>query len=278
MSRIVSDQPTAVSPAPTLASAPAVPPSAFPAVRPIGFSAPARWLAAGWRDIWRQPAASLFYGVCVAVAGAIILTVTARFPYLFTAAISGFLLVSPMLATGLYELSRRYLAGEPAPLLASMLAWKRNPTGLTGFALVFLLAGTAWQVISVVLIALFYKGSAMAPADMVFEILRNPEYTTLFLVYMGVGGVSAALVFAISVVSMPMLVDRQCDFLYAVLASINAVAESPGPLALWAVIIMLLSTLGFVTGLLGFIIILPWLGHASFHAYKDMVDSSPTDQ
>ena len=260
----MSDSDTAVSPTPTLA--------ALPAVRPIGFDAPARWLAAGWRDIWRQPGASLFYGFCVALAGAVILVVTARLPYLFTAAISGFLLVSPMLATGLYELSRRYLAGESAPLVESMLAWKRNPSGLIGFALLSLLAGTIWQVISVILIALFYKGGALAPADMVFEILRNPQYTTLFLMYMGIGGVMAAVVFAASVVSMPMLVDRRCDLMCAVVTSVNAVAASPLPLVLWAVIIMLLSGLGFATGLLGFIVILPWLGHASFHAYKDMVE------
>ena len=161
----------------------AVPPEpsscGLPAVRAVGFDAPLRWLGAGWRDMWRQPGASLFYGVCVAIAGAVILGVTARLPYLFTAAISGFLLVAPMLATGLYELSRRYLAGEPAPLVESMTAWKRNPSGLIGFGLLSLLAGTAWQVISVVLVALFYKGSAMAPLDMVREILVKPDVVRL---------------------------------------------------------------------------------------------------
>jgi uncharacterized membrane protein len=93
----------------------------------------------------------------------------------------------------------------------------------------------------------------------------------LFIVYMGVGGVIAALVFAASVVSMPMLVDRRCDLLCALTTSLSAVAESPAPLAFWALIIMLLSALGFATALLGFVIILPWLGHASFHAYRELV-------
>jgi uncharacterized membrane protein len=143
-------------PEPTVPPEPTSSTPQLPGVNRVGFDAPLRWLGAGWRDLWRQPLASLFYGLCVSVVGVIILAITARLPYLFTAAISGFLLVAPMLATGLYELSRRYLADEPAPLVESMLAWKRNPSGLVGFGLLSLLAGTAWQVISVVLVALFY--------------------------------------------------------------------------------------------------------------------------
>ena len=252
-------QASAVSPAPTSG------------VRSIGFAAPLGWLARGWQDLWRQPAASLFYGVAIAVAGAAILGVTARLPYLFAAAITGFLLVAPMLAAGLYELSRRYLAGERATLVDSMWAWRRNPSALVGFALLSILAGTAWQVASVVIVALFYKGPALAPMAMMIEVLVNPQHYLLFFVYMCVGGLLAALVFAVSVVSMPMLVDRRCDLLTALVTSVNAVAENPLPLALWATILMLLTGLGFATLLLGMIVILPWLGHASFHAYKDLV-------
>lgn len=252
-------QASAVSPAPTSG------------IRSIGFAAPLGWLARGWQDLWRQPAASLFYGVAIAVAGAAILGVTARLPYLFAAAITGFLLVAPMLAAGLYELSRRYLAGEQATLVDSMWAWRRNPSALVGFALLSILAGTAWQVASVVIVALFYKGPALAPMAMMIEVLVNPQHYLLFFVYMCVGGLLAALVFAVSVVSMPMLVDRRCDLLTALATSVNAVAENPLPLALWATILMLLTGLGFATLLLGMIVILPWLGHASFHAYKDLV-------
>ena len=242
------------------------------AVRQIGFGAPLAWLRRGWKDLWRHPGFSLFYGVAIAVTGAVILGVTASFPYLFAAAITGFLLVAPMLAAGLYELSRRYLAGEPASLVDSMLAWRRNPSGLVGFALMSILAGTAWQVASVVIVALFYKGSAMAPMAMMIEIVLDPRHYLLFFVYVCAGGFLASLVFAVSVVSMPMLVDRQCDLLTALATSINAVAENPLPLAMWALILMLLTALGFATALLGLVLVMPWLGHASFHAYKDLVD------
>jgi uncharacterized membrane protein len=109
---------------------------------------------------------------------------------------------------------------------------------------------------------------------MIGEILRHPQYMPLFLVYVGVGGTLAALVFAASVVSLPMLVERRCSLLCGLVTSISAVAENPLPLALWG-IIMLLTGLGFLTALLGFVVILPWLGHASFHAYRDLVAEDP---
>jgi len=258
---------------PAVPSAPAAGSMTLPRVRRIGFGAPLDWLRRGWKDLWRQPAASLFYGIAIAVTGAVILGVTARFPYLFAAAITGFLLVAPMLAAGLYELSRRYLAREPASLVDSMLAWRRNPSALVGFALLSILAGTAWQVVSVVIVALFYKGPALTPMAMVIEVLINPQHYLLFFIYMCAGGCLAALVFAVSVVSMPMLIDRRCDLLTALGTSVNAVAENPLPLAFWAFVLMLLTGLGFATLLLGMIVILPLLGHASFHAYKDLVES-----
>jgi uncharacterized membrane protein len=244
----------------------------LPKVRRIGFGAPLKWLGQGWADLWRQPAASLFYGIAIAVTGAVILGVTADLAYLFTAAITGFLLVAPMLLAGLYELSRRYLANEPATLADSMVAWKRNPSALVSFGLLSILAGTVWQVISIVIIAVFYKGSQLGPLAMMIEVLINPQHYLMFFIYVCAGGLLAAVVFALSVVSMPMLVDRRCELLCALMTSVNAVAENPLPLALWAVIIMLLSGLGFATALVGLVLVMPWLGHASFHAYKDLVE------
>ncbi|NJD33751.1 MAG: DUF2189 domain-containing protein, partial [Betaproteobacteria bacterium] len=143
----------------------------LPGVRRVAIGAPLSWLGRGWRDLRRQPGASLFYGIAVAVTGAVILGVTANLPYLFAAAITGFLLVAPMLAAGLYELSRRYLADEPVSLGDSILAWKRNPSCMIGFGLLSIFAGTLWQVISVVIVALLYKGPPLAPLDMIIQVL-----------------------------------------------------------------------------------------------------------
>lgn len=108
------NEPVAVS------SAPSAGELTIPKVRRIAFDAPLKWLRLGWADLWRQPAASLFYGIVIAVGGAVILGLTATLPYLFAAAVTGFLLVAPMLGAGLYELSRRYLANEPVTIYDSM--------------------------------------------------------------------------------------------------------------------------------------------------------------
>lgn len=247
--------------------------AAGPAVRSIGLLRPLSWLARGVADLWHNPGASLFYGLCTFVAGVVVLLAVARLPYLFAAAISGFLLVAPIIATGLYDLSRRRERGEPLNLADSMRAWRRNPSGLVGFGLFSLLAGTAWQIISVIIVALLYRGNAVVPVDVALEILLNPQYLNLFILYVGVGGLLAAVVFALSVVSVPMLLDRQCDLLEAMQASLAAVAANPLPLAFWAALLMALTLLGFVTGLVGFIVLMPVLGHASWHAYRDLIES-----
>lgn len=249
------------------------PPLEFPKVRHVGPLACLGWLRLGWRDMWRQPMGSLGYGLTLVLIGAVILTITAEFPYLYTAAVSGFLLVAPMLGAGLYEKSRRYLAGEPVPLLALRHAWKRNTSALLGFSLLCFLAGTLWQVISVFVIAVFYKGVGLKPAAMIVEILRNPEHNLLFAMYWGMGALFAAVVFALTVVSAPMLIDRgECRLMCGLGTSLNAVAENPVPLAIWATVIMGMVAAGFVTALLGLIVVLPWLAHASFHAYKALVE------
>lgn len=246
---------------------------AGPAVRSIGPLRPLSWLARGIGDLWQSPGASLFYGLCTFVAGVIVLLAVARMPYLFAAAVSGFLLVAPIIATGLYDLSRRRERGEPVLLAESMRAWRHNPSGLVGFALFSLLAGTAWQVISVVIIALLYRGNAVVPVDVALEILLDPQYLNLFVLYVGVGGLLAAIVFALSVVSVPMLLDRRCDLLEAMQASVAAVAANPVPLAVWAALLMVLTLLAFATCLIGFVVVMPVLGHASWHAYRDLIES-----
>jgi uncharacterized membrane protein len=232
---------------------------------------PLAWLARGWQDLWRQPAASLFYGLAVTLAGWALLLLTRDHPSLFAAAVSGFLLLGPLLATGLYELSRAYEAGEPVGLLDSMRAWRRNRHAMIGFGVLALLIGTFWLVISIVILAVLYHGNALQPLDQVRDILVDPQHMAVFLAYLGIGGLLAAGVFALSVVTMPMLLDRRGELFPAIGASLAAVNENPLPMALWATLIMLLTLIGFVTALLGLIVIMPWLGHASWHCYRDVV-------
>jgi uncharacterized membrane protein len=240
-------------------------------VASVGIDRPLVWLYRGWQDLWRAPVISLAYGAVVAAGGGMILITTAWLPYLFAAAVSGFVLIAPVLATGLYEVSRRHAEGKTAGFDTFVASWRRNPSGMAAFALFLLLAGTAWQVISVVMVALFYQGEAMSPLSLILAVVREDRYLPLFITYLVIGGSLAALVFAASVVSVPMLVDRDCDLFEAITTSLRAVGQNPAPLAVWAALIMILSGLGFATLMLGFVIIMPWLGHASWHVYRDLV-------
>lgn len=256
--------PLADSPSPGLTPAP---------VRGVPVGAPFRWLALGWRDLTRAPGASLFHGLLVALGGLAILAVTARFWYLLPGAVSGFLLVGPILATGLYELSRRLERGERATLIDAADAWRRATRPLVWLGLVLVLAGTLWVLVSAVLFALFVK----TPITGVESVLRHvilSEGSNLFPVWITLGGIGAALVFAVTVVSAPLLLDRDVDMLSAIVTSVRAVGQNPLAMALWATIIMVATGLSLATLMLGFVIAIPIIGHATWHAYRDVVDAA----
>lgn len=259
-----STQPPSGEPSAGLALAP---------VRNVPVSAPLRWLALGWRDFTRATGASLAHGVLVALGGLAILAVTARFWYLLPGAVSGFLLVGPILATGLYELSRRLERGERATLADAAAAWRRGTRPLVWLGLILVLAGTLWVLVSAVLFALFVK----APITGIDSVLRHvilSEGSNLFPVWITLGGIGAALVFAVTVVSAPLLLDRDVDMLSALATSVRAVGENPVAMALWATIIMIATGLSLATAMLGFVIAIPVIGHATWHAYRDVVDAS----
>lgn len=243
-------------------------------VRQIALGQPLRWLSLGWRDFTRAMLPSGLHGVVVAGGGLAIVALAWGQPYLLAGALSGFLLVGPMLATGLYALSRRLAAGGPATLQHVFDAWRCSCRCVLGFGLMLVVIGTFWVLISALLIALFLDGSVTDASSFLHELIVTSD-SHLFEAWMALGGVVAALVFAGSVVSIPMMLDRDVDLPTAVLTSVHAVAANPIALAFWATIIMVLTVLGMATLFFGLIVVVPVLGHASWHAYADLVDGSP---
>ena len=239
----------------------------IPALRPLG------WLARGWRDLLRCPGPGLLHGLAVFVFGALLIGLAHEHFWLLTGAFSGFLLVAPVVATGLYAVSRELARGGQPTWRSSLRVWKPDDGRLVTFGLLLALAGTGWVLTSASLITGFAGAPVAEPADFLHVVVLAPT-GWLFEAWLMLGALLAAPVFASSVVAIPLLLDRQVSVLAAVFTSWRVVMEHPLPLALWAALIMGLTLLGMATGLIGLVVVVPWLAHASWHAYRDLVDTT----
>jgi uncharacterized membrane protein len=252
-------------------------------VRGVELSAPLQWLALGWRDVWRCGFLSVAHGVALALFGGLLLWLAHDRFWLLAGAFSGFLVVAPVLATSLYALSRALERGEPIGASTIALTWTRwqysryavhgGYWSMVRFGLLLSLAGTGWVLTSAALITLLAPQPVHTPIDFVRHVILAPG-GHLFELWLTMGALMAAPLFASSVVAMPLLLDRRVDVLQAVLTSWQTVLTNPAAMALWAALIMGLTLLGMATGLLGLIIIMPWLGHASWYAFRALVDTS----
>ncbi|WP_301100295.1 DUF2189 domain-containing protein [Propionivibrio sp.] len=245
---------------------------ALPEVRRVGLNRPLAWLKSSMQDMLANPIASLAYGLLFAIAGDVILIFAWRNPYLFTVAVSGFFLIAPLLAGGLYEISRRQADGQHSTFFDSLAGWSRNGQSMAMYGLLLALVAIVWERTSAVFFALFVPGLTPDLAAFVTNVLLNADYRGLTLAWFLVGGMLAILVFAISVVSIPMLIDRDVDFVTAMMTSLRSVAQNPASMLLWAALVVLLTLAGFATLLFGLIVLMPLLGHASWHAYRDLVE------
>lgn len=237
--------------------------------KPVSLASPARWLALGWADLQRNPLPGLLHGLLLTAFGALLLWAAVEKFWLLAGAFSGFLIVAPILATGLYHVSRASENGRRAGLGEVALIWRSGDRRLVIFGLLLGLAGTGWVLTSAGLITLWSPQPIHKPADFLRHVVLVREIG-LFEVWLLLGALLAAPVFASSVVALPMLLDTRASVMDAVRASWRAVASHPGPAAAWAVLIALLVGLGMATALLGLIVIVPLVAHASWHAYRDL--------
>lgn len=242
-------------------------------VRPVPVLRPLGWLARGWRDLMRCPLPGLAHGLAATLFGVLLVLVAHRHFWLLTGAFSGFLLVAPIVATGLYAVSRELARGNRPTLATALRVWKPDDRRLVVFGLLLALAGTGWVLTSASLITGWAGGKVNSPADFLRLVVLAPS-GWLFEAWLMLGALLAAPVFASSVVALPLLLDRKVSVLAAVFTSWRVVMTHPGPLALWAALIMLMTLLGMATLLLGLVVVVPWIAHASWHAYRDLVDTT----
>lgn len=242
----------------------------FPEVRVVGAAAPLVWVAKGWADLRACPLPALAYGICFAAMG-LVLTLVFRHAVHYTSGlVTGFLLLGPFLSMGLYELSRRRERGERCALAPSLAVWRRNAGNIGVYCVVLIVLFLLWGRASLVTFALFYTNELPSLTDFLGQVLRLQNLQFL-AVYFGVGLLFATLVFAASVVSIPMMLDRDQDAITAVLASFAALLRNPGAMTLWAGLIAALTALGFATAFVGLVVTVPIIGHATWHAYRDLV-------
>ncbi len=238
--------------------------------RAVPLSRPLDWLVAGCRDFLRCPGPGLLHGAAVAVFGALLCWQIPDQFWLLNGAFTGFMLVAPVVATGLYAISRALEHGQPAGLMTAVHAWKPRDSRMVVFGLLLALAGTGWVMTSAALIWACAPAPVATPEDFL-RLVVLAEQGWLFEAWLALGGLLAAPVFASSVVAIPLLLDRDIGVLGAVLTSWRVVMENPAPLALWGVAIAGFTLFGMATGLVGMLVVVPLLGHASWHAYRDLV-------
>ena len=260
-------------------------PPFLPTVRTIGLMTPMTWLVLAWRDMARAGWVSFAHGLVLTVFGAAIFVVGHQRFWLLAGALSGFLVVAPVLATSLYALSRALERGEPANggvVLKTWLNWQNSHVNKWGndywcmvqFGALLALAASGWVMTSAALITLLAPVPIETPLDFLRHVVMAKE-GWLFELWLALGSLMAAPIFASTVVAMPLLLDRRDTLLQAVLTSWQTVLCNPLPMAFWAAIILGFTLLGLGSLLLGLVAVMPMLGHASWHAYRDLVDATP---
>lgn len=228
-------------------------------------SAPLRWLRLGWRDFRAAPGLSLLFGVIivlVSVAVSILAWSLGRFALLATL-LSGFVFIAPLLAVGLYCVSRGLAAGR-RPTLGDSFTLARRVVGQAGvFALAQLVILLVWSRSGMMVGAFFPVAEGNLQGLVEFLLIGS-----------SVGSIFAAITFATAAFSLPMIADREVDMVTACVSSINAVMRNKITMLVWVGLIVALTALGFATAFLGLGIVMPWLAYAAWHGYRETLDAS----
>jgi uncharacterized membrane protein len=239
-------------------------------IRSLPMTRPFIWLGHAWRDLLHHRLASLAYGVMVCAMGLLIFAYQ-RHPLYLAAAVCGFYLVGPILAAGLCELSRSSDANRTSDFDSSLDALGRNRAQLVRLALHLLAISAAWFVASYFII----QGTigAVAPGIELTvwgDVLRHLS-TQQLAAYTISLALLTAVIFALSVVTVPMVIDRHVDAHTAMLTSLRVTLKDFPVMLVWSILILALLAVGFATYLVALVVIFPLLGHATWYAYRDLV-------
>ncbi len=231
-----------------------------------------KWLASGWSDLKANTGVSISYTALFIILG---LALSFGFyfmgwPYLILPGLSGFLLVGPAVGIGFYQISRCHAAGEKISLLTAITAAKYNKLGIFGFGVALAFIFQVWIRLSFTVFALNFPG-VMPEWDIILMRALSMEGVYFGISISLVGAVFATGIFFVGAFSMPMMMDRKSMLVPSLLTSAFAVAQNRNAMILWAAIIVIFTGLGLATAGIGLIITLPLIGHATWHAYKQVM-------
>ncbi len=249
------------------------PPSRMPRLKPLSYGAPFQWLALGWRDFMRAPWIGLFFGACFMAMGWALMKVFETAPAYTLALSAGFLLMGPFLCLGIYRASQALEAGQKPDFGECLLAWEARTGQLAIFGFVLLVLEMLWGRATLVIFAVTFKGMPDFKGSLM--ALANPAHLNFTIAWLVVGAIFAGIIYAITVVAMPLILDRQTDAITAGLTSLRLVLTQPLVMALWGLLIALIVFASMMPWFAGLLITTPWLGHASWHAYRAAVNTMP---
>ncbi len=243
-------------------------------IRQIDLDRPWAWLARGWQDFRAVPSVGLAYGI-LAVISSYLLTIgfiMLDMIYLVLPAAAGFLLLGPVLAVGLYEVSRRREQGLSVSLPEAVMAFRRNPVQIALVGVALLLLWFFWVRTAALLFFLYFGLEPPSIENLIVDTFLSTRGLPFLVIGTIIGALFAFVAFAISAISIPLLLDQEdASVMEAIAASVRAVQTNFVPLLLWGVLIVVFIAFGLVTLYLGLAITLPLVGHASWHAYRDLV-------
>jgi uncharacterized membrane protein len=242
-------------------------------VRKVDVEAPWRWLRLGWQDLVQARGISLSFGVVICIASVLLISLlwfVDFLPYALPLA-AGFMFIAPAAAICFYDISRRLEVGAPVRFMEVALAWIPNAGQIALMGLVMMLFQLAWIRFALLLFALFFGPEPASWDRFIRALFFSTDGLPFLIIGTLSGGALAIAAFALSVTAFPMLLDRDVGTAAAIATSVRAAIVNWRVMTGWAALIVMFTAAGIVTGCLGLAVTMPLVGHASWHAYRDLV-------